>query len=114
MRRVAGAAKKLTPSAPLRRLQRHCGLPLRSLKLSAKGDGAISNTALALRQREIGAPAMAGSELKIHVTFFANAAATTLTAEELTLAQLAERVRHTSRREKKKLPWIKLAVFGIK
>jgi len=51
---------------------------------------------------------------KIHVTFFPNFAATTLTTEQLTLTELADRVRNTARREKSKLPWLKLAVFGSK
>jgi Virulence-associated protein E-like domain len=50
----------------------------------------------------------------VHVTFFANHAAATLTAENLTLAELAERVRNASARDKDKLPWLKLAKFGRK
>ncbi len=51
---------------------------------------------------------------KIHVTFFKNQAAQSLTTEQLTLEELAERVRNASAREKSKLPWLKLARFGTK
>ena len=37
---------------------------------------------------------MDDSELKTHVTVFANVAATTLTTKQLTLEELAERVRN--------------------
>lgn len=49
---------------------------------------------------------------KIHVTFFKNEFAKTLTTDQLTLSELAERVLNASARSKDKLPWLKLAVFG--
>lgn len=53
-------------------------------------------------------------QAKVHVTFFANAAATKLTTEQLSLKDLAERVLNAAAREKSKLPWLKLAKFGAK
>ncbi|WP_369720336.1 DUF3987 domain-containing protein [Bradyrhizobium sp. LLZ17] len=54
------------------------------------------------------------AEAKVHVTYFKNHAATTLTTENLTLMELRERVLNASNREKGKLPWLKLAIFGKK
>jgi predicted P-loop ATPase len=51
---------------------------------------------------------------KIHVTFFADWAATRYSIDDLTLANLRERVLNASAREKAKLPWLKLAKFGNK
>lgn len=45
-------------------------------------------------------------------TFFRNAKADSLSVETLTLEELRERVLTTAKREKKKLPWLKLATFG--
>lgn len=58
--------------------------------------------------------ATANIKTVVHVTFFKNKAATTLTAEELTLAELAERVLNASARRKDLLPWLKFARFGTK
>jgi predicted P-loop ATPase len=49
---------------------------------------------------------------KVFVTFFQDEYATTLTTDELTLADLAERIQCASAREKSRLPWLKLARFG--
>ncbi|MCK1343891.1 hypothetical protein [Bradyrhizobium sp. CW11] len=49
---------------------------------------------------------------KIHVTFFRNHAAASLTTENLTLFELQERVQNASARKKSNLPWLKLAAFG--
>ncbi|WP_027577275.1 DUF3987 domain-containing protein [Bradyrhizobium sp. WSM1743] len=54
------------------------------------------------------------AEVKVHVTFFKNHAASTLTTDNLTLMELRERVLNASNREKGKLPWLKLAIFGNK
>ncbi|UGA45663.1 DUF5906 domain-containing protein [Bradyrhizobium quebecense] len=57
-------------------------------------------------------PGAIQGDKKYHVTFFKNAAAKTLTTEQLTLEELAERVRNASSRKKSKLPWLKMARFG--
>ncbi|GIQ77089.1 DUF3987 domain-containing protein [Bradyrhizobium sp. RD5-C2] len=49
---------------------------------------------------------------KVHVTFFKDHAAKTRTTEDLTLIELRERVLNAAAREKRKLPWLKLAKFG--
>jgi hypothetical protein len=69
-------------------------------------DGEIHNTSS--QAIPVDDPASA----KVHVTFFSTKAATNLTTETLTFEELAECVRNTARREKNKLPWLKLAVFG--
>lgn len=51
---------------------------------------------------------------KVHVTFFSDYAATRCTTENLTLMELRERVLNAAAREKGKLPWLKLAIFGKK
>jgi hypothetical protein len=51
---------------------------------------------------------------KFHITYFEDFAAKSLTTETLSLYELRERVLNASRHEKKKLPWLKLAVFGSK
>lgn len=51
---------------------------------------------------------------KVHVTFFRDAQAARLTTDSLTLYDLRERILNASAREKSKLPWLKLAVFGAK
>lgn len=51
---------------------------------------------------------------KVHVTFFKNFAAKTNTTDKLTLMELRERVLDAAAREKGKLPWLKLAIFGKK
>ncbi|MCK1605458.1 hypothetical protein IVB02_29685 [Bradyrhizobium sp. 166] len=48
----------------------------------------------------------------VHVTFFKDYAANTLTTDNLSLIELRERVLNASAREKGKLPWLKLALFG--
>ncbi|MGY4317226.1 DUF3987 domain-containing protein [Bradyrhizobium sp. JR3.5] len=54
----------------------------------------------------------ASPRAKVHVTFFKDHAAKTLTTDNLTLAELRERVLDAARREKDQLPWLKLAKFG--
>jgi hypothetical protein len=49
---------------------------------------------------------------KIHVSFFKDEFAKTLTTADLTLPELGERIRKTSGPTKLKLPWLKLATFG--
>jgi hypothetical protein len=51
---------------------------------------------------------------KVHVTFFKDKLATSLTTEQLTLEELRRRVLNEARRVKGKLPLLKLAVFGTK
>lgn len=53
-----------------------------------------------------------GAGSKVYVTFFKNAAADSLTTDTLTLTDLRERVLSAAKREKDKLPWLKLASFG--
>ncbi|MGY8639189.1 DUF3987 domain-containing protein [Bradyrhizobium sp. 14AA] len=53
-----------------------------------------------------------GGGAKVYVTFFKNAAADSLTTDTLTLTDLRERVLSAAKREKDKLPWLKLASFG--
>jgi hypothetical protein len=53
-------------------------------------------------------------EAKVHVTFFSDFAAKSYTTDSLTLSELQERIENASAREKSKLPWLKLAVFGNK
>jgi hypothetical protein len=48
----------------------------------------------------------------LHVTFFASAAATTLSTEKVSLSELREKILTTTRDAKAKLPWLKLATFG--
>ena len=50
----------------------------------------------------------------LHVTFFGDKFATTLTAERLTLSALCDRILVTTANTKAKLPWLKLAKFGNK
>jgi len=50
----------------------------------------------------------------MHVTFFRDHFAKRFTTEQLTLSDLRERVLNAAAREKGKLPWLKLAVFGNK
>jgi hypothetical protein len=52
--------------------------------------------------------------VKVHVTFFKNFAAQRYTTDNLTMAELQERVLNASARSKDKLPWLKLARFGSK
>jgi predicted P-loop ATPase len=59
-----------------------------------------------------GAPVADIGSHKIHVTFFSDEFATRLTTDNLTLADLRERVMNAAERQKDKLPWLKLAVFG--
>jgi hypothetical protein len=54
------------------------------------------------------------SEAKVHVTFFQDFAAKSLTTDNLTLSDLRERVKSAAKRKKDNLPWLKLAVFGNK
>jgi hypothetical protein len=49
---------------------------------------------------------------KVHVTFFKNYAAKTLTTDDLTLAALRDRILAEVGPTKAKLPWLKLATFG--
>jgi hypothetical protein len=49
---------------------------------------------------------------KVHITFFKDFKANTCTTDSVTLSELCERVLNASAREKGKLPWLKLAVFG--
>ena len=51
---------------------------------------------------------------KIHVTFFKNFAAESLTTAELTLPELRDRILAASAATKDSLPWLKLASFGKK
>lgn len=48
----------------------------------------------------------------VKITFFPSAAAQRKTAEQLTLAELRDKIQNTKRSSKDKLPWLKLAVFG--
>ena len=48
----------------------------------------------------------------LHVTFFASAAATTLSTEKVSLPELREKILTTTKDAKAKLPWLKLATFG--
>jgi hypothetical protein len=50
----------------------------------------------------------------IRTTFFRNKSATTLTAQDISLAQLRELIRGESADTKDDLPWLKLATFGDK
>ena len=50
--------------------------------------------------------------LRLAVTFFSDYAAQTKREEEISLAELARRIRNTSQRTKGRLPWLKLARFG--
>ncbi|MCK1575844.1 DUF3987 domain-containing protein [Bradyrhizobium sp. 174] len=54
------------------------------------------------------------AKVKVHVTFFRDHAAARYTTDNLTLMDLHERVLNAARREKGKLPWLKLAIFGNK
>lgn len=50
----------------------------------------------------------------MRVTFFKNFAARTMVEEDLTIEQLAEKIKTTQARTKQLLPWLKLARFGDK
>ena len=50
----------------------------------------------------------------VHVTFFKDFAANSLTTDTVTLADLSERVLNASARKKDRLPWLKMAMFGMK
>ena len=49
---------------------------------------------------------------KLHVTFFRNYKATTLTTKVLTIEDLGELILAQTAKTKEKLPWLKLATFG--
>lgn len=51
---------------------------------------------------------------KVHVTFFKDFGAKSLTTRELTLFELQELAQLAANRKKDNLPWLKLAVFGKK
>lgn len=51
---------------------------------------------------------------KVRITFFENQSASNMTREELTLAELGERITSTSAPTKARLPWLKGATFGSK
>ena len=53
-------------------------------------------------------------QISFAITFFANATATRLTLERMTLPALRERILKTSASAKARLPWLKLAKFGNK
>jgi hypothetical protein len=51
---------------------------------------------------------------RLHITFFKNFAATSLTTAQMTLPELRDLILATSAPTKESLPWIKLARFGNK
>ncbi|QIG91490.1 hypothetical protein [Bradyrhizobium sp. 6(2017)] len=75
------------------------------------------NTDTERSQAQISEPAFNehdAASAKVNVTFFKTFAAKTNTTDNLTLMELRERVLNAAAREKGKLPWLKLAIFGKK